>query len=342
MEGSPMKAFSDWLGRASGALMLLLAVTLAAPVSAQQPASVNPTAAAAREQQLLDALRPGGTTISGRVSIPDTKSADLIKPSGQEWRHFHQVTLPWLGAIAIVGMVVLLAGFRATRGRVMISKGRSGQTITRFAGLDRFAHWLTAGSFLVLAVTGLNITFGKFVLLPVIGPDAFTAFSQLGKYIHNYLAFPFMLGILLMFGLWVKDNIPNKGDIAWFKAGGGLIGDQHPEAARFNGGQKMIFWTTIISGVALSVSGILLLFPYVAGTYGNWQLSQVVHGLVGVLTIAVILAHVYIGSIGMEGAFDAMGTGEVDLNWAREHHALWVKQHMDDIHERAPKAVPAE
>ncbi len=335
---------TDLLKRSLAALALVLAVAIAAPASAQQPTSVNPTASAVNEQQLLNALRPGGTTVTGRISIPDQKAADLIKPAGQEWRHFHQVTMPWIGAIAIVGMVVLLAVFYGTRGKIRIEHGPSGQTITRFAGFDRFTHWLTAISFVVLGITGLNITFGKFVLLPVIGPDAFTAFSQLGKYLHNYLSFAFMLGIVLMFLIWVKDNIPNKIDVVWFKGGGGLIGKGHPPAARFNGGQKMIFWTTILSGVALSISGLLLLFPYIAGTYGNWQIAQIVHGLVGLVTIAVIMAHIYIGSIGMEGAFDAMGTGEVDLNWAKEHHSLWVKEHLADIHTRGvdAKAVPAE
>lgn len=336
-----MASFVRRIGHAASALILLLAICVAVPAAAQQPSQVNPTASSVNEQQLLNALRPGGTTISGRVTIPDQKSADLIKPSGQEWRTFHQVTLPWIGAVSIVGMIVLLSGFYAMRGKIKISKGRSGQTITRFGGLDRFVHWLTATSFLVLAFTGLNITFGKFVLLPVIGPDAFTAFSQFGKYIHNYLSFPFMLGIVMMLLIWVKDNIPNKLDVAWFKAGGGLVGDQHPPAARFNGGQKMVFWIVITSGVALSITGLLLMFPYVAGTYGNWQVSQVVHGLVGVVAIAVMFAHIYIGSIGMEGAFDAMGTGEVDLNWAREHHSIWTNETLADS-KTPSRAVPAE
>jgi formate dehydrogenase subunit gamma len=187
-------------------------------------------------------------------------------------------------------------------------------------------HWLTAGCFIILALSGLNVTFGKSVLLPLMGHEAFTALSVWAKYAHNFLAFPFMAGILFMFAVWVKDNIPEGADIAWLKAGGGLIGHEHPPAKKFNGGQKLIFWSVIIGGVALSISGVLLLFPFFATTIWNMQLAQIVHGLVGVLLIAVMLAHAYIGSIGMQGAFDAMGSGEVDLNWAKEHHSLWVQE----------------
>jgi formate dehydrogenase subunit gamma len=189
-------------------------------------------------------------------------------------------------------------------------------------------HWLAASTFLVLAASGLNITFGKFVIQPWLGDAMFGPWSQFAKFAHNYLSFPFMLGVVLMLLIWIKDNIPNGDDVAWFKAGGGLIGDQHPPAARFNGGQKMIFWSVILGGAALTVSGLMLLFPFRWAGLEGLQLSNIVHGIVGMLMIAAMLAHIYIGSVGMEGAFDAMGTGEVDLNWAKEHHSIWVEEEM--------------
>jgi formate dehydrogenase subunit gamma len=128
--------------------------------------------------------------------------------------------------------------------------------------------------------------------------------------------------------LWIKDNIPSGRDIAWFKAGGGLIGDQHPPSGRFNGGQKLIFWSVILGGAALTISGLMLLFPFQWTDLEGLQLSNIVHGVVGMLMIAVMLAHIYIGSVGMEGAFDAMGSGEVDVNWAKEHHSLWAEEEL--------------
>jgi formate dehydrogenase subunit gamma len=128
--------------------------------------------------------------------------------------------------------------------------------------------------------------------------------------------------------IWVKDNIPNARDIAWFKAGGGLIGNEHPESGRFNGGQKMVFWITVLGGAVVAVSGYLLVFPFVFTDVAGMQLSHIIHSLLSVLMIAAMLAHIYIGSIGMDGAFDAMGTGQVDLNWAKQHHGLWAQEEL--------------
>lgn len=313
------------------ALALVVLAGFMAPAGAQTaPAGqINPTAQSVKEQQLLEALKGGNAAeIGGRISIPDPKAATLIRPAGRDWRSFHQGTMYLIGAVAVLGMLAALTIFYIVRGKIRIDAGPSGQTITRFGSFDRFVHWLTAGCFIVLALSGLNLTFGKTLLLPLIGPQGFTGVSELGKLAHNYLAFPFMLGLFLMFMIWVKDNIPNGRDLAWFSAGGGLIGKGHPPAERFNGGQKTVFWMVILGGLALSVSGVYLLFPFSAGGVLNLQFWNSVHGIVSMLLIAAMLAHIYIGSIGMEGAFDAMGSGEVDLNWAKEHHSLWVADEM--------------
>jgi formate dehydrogenase subunit gamma len=322
------------------ALLLAVAVGLAQPAAAQQ---VNPTANSVKEQQFLDALKANRSAeLQGRITIPDAKAATLERPAGREWRAFHQGTMTKIGAVAVLGMLILLVGFYLFRGKVRIEAGLSGQTITRFNGFERFVHWLTATCFIVLALSGLNVTFGKAVLLPLIGPAAFTELSVVAKWSHNYLAWPFMLGVALMFLVWIKDNIPGIGDVRWLMAGGGLVGKGHPPAKRFNGGQKGIFWIVVLGGAALAVSGVYLLFPATAGGVLNLQFWNMVHGIVAVLMVAAILAHIYIGSIGMEGAFDAMGSGEVDLNWAREHHSLWVEDEMKKGHVAGAKLQPAE
>jgi formate dehydrogenase subunit gamma len=322
---------------AAGVLALL---ALAPPALAQsgQPTQVNPTASSVKEQQLLEALKPAvGTTsaVAGRVTIPDKGSGNLINPAGREFRDYHQSTVPRIGGLAILGMLVLVTLFYFVRGKVRVSGGESGQTIVRFGGLDRFAHWLTALSFLALALTGLNLTFGKSIVLPIVGPENFTALTLLGKLVHNYVSFAFALGILLMFVLWVKDNLPHPRDILWFLQGGGLIGSWHPAAARFNAGQKIIFWLVILGGIGLSVTGYILMFPFQFTDIAGQQLSQILHALIGAVLFAVIIAHVYIGSIGMEGAFRAMGSGRVDLNWAKEHHSIWVER----VAQKDPKAL---
>lgn len=319
-----------------GALVIAAALVLAAPVSAQQPSSVNPTAEAVQEQQLLQQLQK----LEGRITIPDRRAGVLIQPAGQDWRQFHQVTLHWIGGIAILGMLALLIVFYAVRGMVKISGGRSGRTITRFNGFERFIHWLTAGTFVILAITGINITFGKALLLPLIGPEAFTAFSQWGKYAHNYLSFPFAAGLVFIFLMWIKDNIPSGLDVQWIKQGGGLVGNRHPAARRFNAGQKIVYWLVVLGGAAIAITGYMMMFPFYGTTVSGMQLATLVHGVVSVLLIAAMLAHIYIGTIGMEGAFEAMGTGEVDLNWAKEHHKLWVDEEMSGGGARA--RAPAE
>ncbi|AOO80854.1 formate dehydrogenase subunit gamma [Bosea vaviloviae] len=322
-------------------LLLTFAVALAVPAFAQQ---VNPTADSVKEQQFLDALKGNPSAeLTGRITIPDGKAATLERPAGREWRAFHQGTMVKVGAVAVLGTLLLLAVFYLVRGRIRVESGLSGRTLTRFNGFERFMHWLTAACFIVLALSGLNVTFGKLLLLPLVGPQTFTNISVVAKWAHNYLAWPFMLGIALMFVVWIKDNIPGMVDLRWFAAGGGIVGKGHPPAKRFNGGQKIVFWTVVIGGTALSVSGVYLLFPAFAGGVLNLQFWNVVHGIVAVLMVAAILAHIYIGTLGMEGAFDAMGSGEVDLNWAKEHHSLWVAEEMQKGHvPGGPTLQPAE
>ena len=229
-------------------------------------------------------------------------------------------------------------------GRLRISAGRSGIRVPRFNTLERFSHWLTAGSFVLLGLTGLNVTFGKYLLLPVIGADAFTAFSEAAKYVHNFVSFPFVVGLVLIIAIWMKDNIPRKVDVIWLKEGGGFIPSKHPTAGRFNAGEKLVFWFALGAGVAVSISGFLLLFPFYGTNIADMQLAQVVHGVIAILFIALIIGHIYIGTLGMEGAFEAMGTGSVDLNWAKEHHGLWLKEQIDQgrVAAQPPPATAAE
>jgi formate dehydrogenase subunit gamma len=299
-------------------------VAVAAPASAQQPSSVNPTASSVKEEQLMRELN----RLQGRITIPDAKASVLEQPAGQEWRYFHEVTLRWIGGIAILGMLALLIVFYAVRGMIKLASGRSGRTILRFSTIERSVHWLTAVSFVILALSGLNITFGKPLLLPLLGPEAFTKLSIFMKYSHNFLSFPFAIGVVFIFFMWIKDNIPNRVDVEWLRQGGGIIGSKHPPAYRFNAGQKIVYWVVVLGGVVLAVSGYILMFPFYGTGIVGMQLATIVHGIIGSLLIAAMLAHIYIGTIGMEGAFEAMGTGEVDLNWAKEHHRLWVEEEM--------------
>ena len=325
-----------------GALALMFAVAAASPVAAQQPSSVNPTASAVKEDQLLQQMR----IISGRGSIPDVKSYNLEQPAGREWREFHQFVLPWIGAVSILGIFILLVVFYLVRGSVKIENGRSGRTLLRFNGFERFVHWMTATCFIILAITGANITFGRQLLLPWMGPEAFSTWSQWGKYAHNYLSFPFTIGVVLIFLMWIASNIPSKVDVEWIKRGGGLVGNDHPPAGRFNAGQKLIYWLVVLGGGLVAATGYVLMFPFYITDIAGMQLAQIVHGVVTLLFIAAMLVHIYMGTFGEEGAFEGMWDGTVDVNWAKQHHSVWFEE--EQAHGKAPSssaqphATPAE
>jgi len=323
-------------------VLLLVGIVLSAPAIAQKlgpDGAPNPTASVIDQQTLLKQV----PRIAGRIDIPDTKAAVLIQPAGRTWDYFHEVLLHWGGAIVILGMIAVLGAAYLIMGRLRITAGRSGQKILRFKAFERFSHWLTAVSFVVLGLTGLNITFGKVLLLPLIGPEAFSNVSEAAKYLHNFTSFAFVAGLILIAVIFFRDNLFEKVDAEWLKQGGGFIKSRHAPAGRFNPGEKLVYWFSLAAGVTISASGILLLFPFFGTDIADMQLAQVIHAVVAVLFVALILGHIYIGTLGMEGAFEAMGTGEVDLNWAKEHHDRWLAQQLaSEERPGQPSATPAE
>ena len=295
---------------------------------------------------------------AGSTQMKNELAAVMIQSEGDNWRAMRNGPISAFGGIGLIIVIFVLGLFYMVRGKIRIDSGPSGDTILRFATIDRFAHWLMAGSFIILGITGLNMLYGRYVLLPVIGKDAFAALTAAGKYAHNFLAFAFMAGLALSFILWVRHNIPNKVDWQWIKMGGGIVKKGvHPPAKKFNAGQKIIFWAVMIGGLSVSMSGIALMFPFQTTMFADTfallnglgftlptdftplqeqQLNQLWHGFVSLVLIVMIMAHIYIGSVGMEGALDAMNSGHVDRNWAKEHHSLWVEE------EDQKAAKPAE
>ncbi len=173
----------------------------------------------------------------------------MIQPAGRTWDYFYEVLLRWGAAVLILGTVLLLGVAYLVIGRLRIESGRSGLKILRFKAIERFSHWLTAVSFVILALTGLNITFGKKLLLPVIGPETFSTVSQAAKYIHNFVSFAFVVGLVLIAVIFIKDNLFNRVDLEWLKRGGGFIKSKHAPAERFNFGEKLVFWLSLAAGL---------------------------------------------------------------------------------------------
>lgn len=325
------------------------------------------TLGGASDADLWTALRYGAVDVT--VSTDSPGAGILVQDAGMWWQEFRAGPLREYGGWSLVGVLGLLAAFFLIRGRIRVDGPKAGVTILRFNLIERASHWLLAGSFILLGLTGLITLFGRVAIIPLIGKDAFSPVAIASKWIHNWVAWGFMAGLALVFLLWVAHNIPNRHDVVWLLKGGGLFSKGvHPPARKFNAGQKIIFWAVIVLGASVSASGLSLLMPFelpmfaktfaimndlgVAAVWGaplpeqltphqEMQLANLWHAIVAFAMMAIILAHIYLGSIGMEGAFDAMGSGEVDLQWAKEHHGLWVEEEKAKA-ARGGAATPAE
>ena len=323
------------------------------PEAAKEITAPLGTLGGVSNSEIFRALRYGETSIT--VSSGGPVAEVIIQDGGMRWLDLRRGALSEYGGNLLILTLIILAVFYALRGKIRIDGGLSGVKIVRFSAIERFGHWLLAGSFILLGLTGLLTLFGRAVIIPLIGKDAFAPIALASKWIHNNVAWAFMIALVLVFVFWVLENFPNRHDIKWMLQGGGLFSKGvHPPARKFNAGQKIIFWTVIILGASISASGLSLLFPFemplFASTFHHlnatglpellgfgvlpeelapheeMQYAHLWHSIVAFVFMAVILAHIYLGSVGMQGAFDAMSTGEVDRQWAKEHHGIWVKE----------------
>jgi len=334
-----MTVFAQRIVGAVAAWLVALALVATASAQGMRPAPGQEPSDFMKQQQMgnridannADVWRSVRKGVEGYASIPDPRAGVLVQSEGEQWRAFYRGPLKTYGGWFLGAVVLALAVFYVLRGRIRIDAGPSRRQILRFGDVDRFVHWLTAVSFILLALTGLNVTFGRFVVLPWLGPSAFSALTDVGKLVHNYVGFAFIAGVIMTLVIWVKDNVPSGADLAWLLKGGGLLSrGSHLPARKFNGGQKLIFWTVVIGGGVLAYTGLNLMFPFTWGGMKDMQFAVLLHAGVAIAMIGIIIGHIYIGTLGMEGAFDAMATGYVDENWAREHHSIWVAETLGE------------
>ncbi len=264
----------------------------------------------------------------------------LVQSEGQDWRIFRNETIKRYGGYLILAMLAATILFAALRGRVRIEGGRSGRTIPRFSQTERTIHWFVAAVFIMLGVSGLVLLFGRTILVPVIGKTAHGALASAMLQGHNLLGPLFIIGILAMAVVYFKDNLPRSADIAWFFKGGPLF-KWHVPSWKYNAGEKIWFWSAVIGGIALSGSGILMEFPWLAQNLQQLQLATIVHGIAATIVIGFAVGHIYLGTIGVEGALEGMTQGQVDENWAQEHHHLWADAASDGP-SAASETAPAE
>lgn len=286
--------------------------------AADQGSSTNP------RSNYWRAVRGGQ---EGYTSIKGQETNVLIQSGGENWRNLRNGPIATIGAYLLIASLLILLVYHFKTGGIKLDNGKSGQTVTRWEIFDRTMHWTTASLFILLAITGLSILFGRAVLIPLLGAQGFSAYATLAITVHNYLGPLFVAVLVILILSWVKHNFINENDIKWFKAGGGgIIGNQHVSCGRFNGGEKVWFWIVTIVGLTVGVTGLILDFPNFDQVRNTMQNANLIHSSLSIIWIAVAFGHIYIGTLGSEGSLDGMVTGEVDENWAKQHHDLWYEE----------------
>jgi formate dehydrogenase subunit gamma len=288
------------------------------------------------------AVREGN---AGYTTVRGQETNVLIQNGGESWRQWRNGPIITYGAIALGAVAGLLLIYMLLRGQVKLEGGNSGRTVERWSLFMRTLHWYTAILFIILAVTGLSLLFGRAVLIPAMGPEGFAAWAQTAKTIHDYLGPPFAAGVVLMLLLMLPYNLPERTDLKWLAKGGGLLGKgEHPHAGRINAGEKIFtYGSMLILGVVVCVSGLILDFPNYGQLRETMQLANVLHAAASVLWIAIMFGHIYLGLWGVEGTLKAMTRGRVDENWAKQHHDLWYEKVKGTATKEAPKtAKPVE
>lgn len=311
----------------SGALLQPAGASVNPPASSAPP---SPIAVPNPATDLWRAVRQREMQIDSKTQARGVETGVLIASSGEEFRQFRMNDFVGVAGWFIVGAAALILLFYLLRGQIPIDGGRSGKVIKRFEDFDRIVHWLTAVLFIFLAVTGLTLLFGRFVILPVFGAEAFGVIASAAKEGHNLFGPLFLIAVSLLFIRFVVRNMPSPGDLKWLRTGGGIIGKGHVSAGYFNAGEKIWFWLAIVLGLVVSVSGLILDFPILGLEREAMQLALIVHGIAAIFFIAGSFGHIYIGTVGSEGSFDGMASGYVDTNWAKTHHDRWYDEVKDD------------
>ena len=281
----------------------------------------------------------------GYSSLPGREMGVLVQSAGETWRQIRNGPVTIYGGWLLVIAVLALAAIYFALGPVKLHDKPTGRLVERFSTVERWAHWSTAITFVVLAATGLIMLFGKHVLLPIIGYTLFSWLAELGKNLHNFVGPIFLFSVVVFVIKFIRDNIPRAYDITWFAKGGGVIGDEVVPSGRFNAGEKLWFWGGVIGlGTVSCASGLVMDFPNFDQSRSLMMTANIVHVISGVWFIAWSLTHIYLGTIGTKGAYDAMRNGYVDETWAREHAQYWyedVKAGRRELPSGKPTAAPS-
>jgi formate dehydrogenase subunit gamma len=310
-------------------LVLIVAGSMALPLTGYVAVGVLNAQEAASDDSnpRADYWREVRGGVAGYSAVTGQETDVLIQNGGQNWRQVRNGPVATYGAWVLLAMIGILAIYHLLTGGYKMPD-RTGRKILRWPGIDRFIHWYTAVLFIVLAITGLSLLWGRAVLIPVMGKEGFAAWAGLAKPIHDYGALLFTAGFVVMLLKWMHHNIPKAYDLEWFAKGGGYLGGGHPPAGFANAGEKALFWTLVFAGGAMVVSGLFLLFPNWGTERAGMQLANEIHGISSLICVTFVVMHIYLATIGSEGALEGMISGEIDEQYAKNHHPLWYEEVM--------------
>ncbi len=266
----------------------------------------------------------GDVDINTSSQVKGVNSGLLINAEGDKWRHLRKQKLIPYSAYFILGVIVCIALLFPIIRRVKIPNGRSGKKVSRLSGMQRFSHWFMVVLVVLLAFTGLLLLFGRHLIIPLIGGSSYSFLASISKTLHDLIGPVLILSLLMMLIYFIRHNLPARGDFKWLLTAGGLFTKKHLKNGFFNAGEKILYWVTLILGMVLSVTGLMLLFPSFELTTNNSQLALIIHAVTALLLIALALAHIFM-SIKIEGTIEAMTKGNVDENWAKGHHSRWYE-----------------
>jgi formate dehydrogenase subunit gamma len=305
------------------AFALALALLMVGPSAAQQR-DARQEQAQTPAHNLAETWRDVRSGKEEYTSIKGRETGVLVQTYGQTWRELKNGWITPIAGWLVALVVVVIGSFYRWRGSIKLHGAPTGRLIRRFTPFERYVHWVVAISFSILGVTGLIIMLGKYLLLPVIGYTLFAWLTQLSKHLHNFAGPVFVVSLLMFIVMFVKDNLPRLYDIGWLLKAGGMISGQHVPSGKFNAGEKLWFWGGVVFlSLIVSASGLVLDFPNFDQVRAVMIEANLVHATAAGLVMAISLGHIYLGSIGMEGAYDAMRYGYVDEAWAKEHHEYW-------------------
>lgn len=273
--------------------------------------------------ELWKAVRQNNLPMQSQV---DSGGAGPIYTDGMSWINFRKQQVMPKAAYAFGGTLLAIFLFWLIRRSVTLPEGESGKRIQRNSKYERFVHWLMAGSFIFLAISGFLLMYGRQLLIPVIGLEGYATLTAVSNTLHYWFGLVFPVAIVLMFFKFVSRNIYERGDMTWLIKGGGLINKSHPSAGFFNMGEKMLFWLVMLFGVLVSASGLIMEFQLLDLNRTEMLNTNTIHAIVAAGFVVVIFGHIYLATIGVKGTLSAMTDGTVDMNWAKAHHDRWYKQ----------------